>query len=202
MTRSLSRPRSSIGTPAWEIAELFPHQGDWTERGYLALQTNRLVEFDNGKIDVLPVPTKRHQLILGFLYDLIRALVSGRGRVLLAGYRVKIPHGRFREPDLVYLTSAQDAQAGEDFTAAAELVLEIVSPDDPSRDYVDKRQDYAAAQIPEYWIVDPAENIVLVLRLENGQYVEHGRFSVGQTAYSHLLTGFSMAVDEILSRGR
>ena len=32
---------------------------------------------------------------------------------------------------------------------------EVVSPDRPERDLVDKRIDYAEAGIPEYWVVDP-----------------------------------------------
>ena len=37
----------------------------------------------------------------------------------------------------------------------ADLVIEVVSPDDPDLDLVVKRQEYAQAGIPEYWIVDP-----------------------------------------------
>lgn len=59
------------GEPVWEIAELFPEQGAWTERQYLSLQTNRLVEFDNGTIEVLPVPTKTHQRVVLFLYEVL-----------------------------------------------------------------------------------------------------------------------------------
>ncbi len=40
--------------PAWEVAHLFPAQGHWSEEEYLALNTNRLVEFDQGVIEVLP----------------------------------------------------------------------------------------------------------------------------------------------------
>jgi hypothetical protein len=31
------------GQPAWELALLFPAQGEWTEGAYLALDTNRLI---------------------------------------------------------------------------------------------------------------------------------------------------------------
>jgi hypothetical protein len=34
--------------PAWEVALLFPNQGAWSEEEYLALDTNRLVEFTHG----------------------------------------------------------------------------------------------------------------------------------------------------------
>src|SRR5947209_190937 len=128
-------PTTNRGEPVWEIAELFPEQGFWTEWEYLALRTNRLVEFDNGMIEVLPLPTKTHQLIVAFLYELLKAFIAGRGRVLFAPYRLRVPAGRFREPDVLYLTAEQDARAGEEFTESAELVVEVVSDDNPNRDY-------------------------------------------------------------------
>lgn len=201
MTRAAPRPMTTTpGEPVWEIAELFPGQGDWSEAAYLALQTRRLVEFDDGVIEVLPVPTRTHQLVVAFFYELLKAFVAGRGRVFFAAYRLRVAPQRYREPDVLFLTPEQDARAGEDFTDAAELVVEVVSPDDPRRDYVTKRRDYAAAGVPEYWIIDRAESLVLVLRLEGGQYVEHGRFGPGERAASHLLPGFGVAVDDILAQ--
>lgn len=203
MTRAATRPAPSRpGDPLWEILELFPEQGFWTEKLYLALTTNRLVEFHNGMIEVLPVPTKTHQLIVAFLCEVLKKFLAGKGRVIFAGYRFKVGPEHYREPDVVYLTPDQDARAGEDFTEAAELVMEVVSPDDPARDYAAKRLDYAKAGVPEYWIVDAALRQVLVLRLVDRAYVEHGRFGPGQTAVSHHLGGFSISVDEVLSAGR
>ncbi len=49
--------------------DLMPLQGLWTEQQYLKLtdQTNHLVEFDDGSIEVLPTPTEEHQAILEYL---------------------------------------------------------------------------------------------------------------------------------------
>ena len=52
----------------WEIARLFPAQGDWSEEEYLALDTNHFVEYSDGFLEFLPMPTIFHQLILQFLY--------------------------------------------------------------------------------------------------------------------------------------
>ena len=193
-------PPTHVGGPVWWIAELFPDQGSWTEAQYLALTTNRLIEFDNGKVEALPVPTKTHQLIVAFFYELIKAFVGKRGKVIFAPYRLRVPGGRYREPDVLYMNPEQYARAEERFAAAADLVMEVVSEDDPDRDYVTKRRDYADVGVPEYWIVDRAERLVLVLRLEQGEYVEHARFTTGETATSHLLTGFSVNVTELLSQ--
>lgn len=194
-----------VGEPVWEIAELFPEQGSWTAEGYLALPTNRLVEFDHGRVEILPPPTKTHQLIVAFLLDGLKAYVTRRGLgglVLFAGYPFKIHASLFRVPDVLYMTPEQNVRAGNAFTESAEVVFEVVSPDDPARDYVRKRADYAAAGVAEYWIVDLAEQQVLILRLEGSAYVEHGRFRRGQRAASHRLAGFSVSVDDVLSQGR
>jgi len=51
---------------------------------------------------------------------------------------------------------------------------------------VDKRADYAEVGILEYWIVNPLDETVTVLRLDGKQYAEHGVFQRGATATSLL----------------
>jgi len=50
------------------------------------------------------------------------------------------------------------------------LIIEVVSPSTKSTDYRAKRTEYAARDIPEYWIVDPLEGKVSVLVLSDGWY--------------------------------
>lgn len=202
MTRSAYQPTVTPGEPIRELPELLPEQGEWSEKAYLAMAARRRVEFDNGMLEILPVPTKTHQLIIAWLYEALIAFLAARGRVFMSGYRLRVAPGRYREPDLLYLTPEQDALAGEDYCEAADLVVEVVSADDPNRDYVTKRRDYAEAGIPEYWIVDPIRRQILVLRLENGGYIEHGRFGPGERAGSHRLSDFEVAVDNMLALAR
>ena len=63
-----------------------------------------------------------------------------------------------------------------------------------TRDYDDKRRDYARAGITEYWIVDPQEDRVTVLVLQDSNYVEHGVFQVDDEATSVLLRGLRIDV--------
>ena len=53
------------------------------------------------------------------------------------------------------LLDRDDPRNQEHEWAGADLAVEIVSPSDPNRDLVEKRAEYAAAEIAEYWIVDP-----------------------------------------------
>lgn len=77
-------------------------------------------------------------------------------------------------------------------------MLAVVSEDDPGRDYVTKRREYASAGVAEYWIVDRAQRRITVLRLQDGQYVEHGQFGEGQNATSYRFAGFQALVDDVL----
>lgn len=186
--------------PAWEVALLFPSQGEWSEDDYLWLteHSKRLVELSDGHIEVLPMPTEEHQRIVLYLYRALYAFLGMRGIVLVAPLRLRLQTGRYREPDLLLLLSTDDSRRGNQFWTGADLVLEVVSPDDPGRDLVQKRREYAAAGILEYWIIDPSTARVTVLRLEQDTYVAHGVFARGTEATSVLLDGFSVAVDRVL----
>jgi Uma2 family endonuclease len=184
--------------PAWEVALLFPAQGAWSEEEYLSLETNHFVEFSHGTIEVLPMPSDRHQAIVGFLYLVFRTFArKSGGLVRLAPLRVRLWAGKIREPDLLYLASAQDPRRQADYWTGADLVVEVVSPDDPQRDLVTKRNEYAQAGIPEYWIVQPQREIVIVLQLVEGHYRVHGEFQRGEIATSANYAGLTVNVSEL-----
>ena len=184
------------------VAELSSLQGCWTEALYLRLtdRCNRLIEFTDGHLDVLPMPTTQHQAVLKFLFLAFHAFVGARaGAVFFAPLRLRIRPGKFREPDLLVLLKADDPRRQDDFWLGADLVVEVVSPGDARRDTVDKRVDYADAGIPEYWIVDPQDGTVTVLTLADGEYEEHGVFHLGDSASCVCLPEFSVAVQDILA---
>ena len=120
--------------PAWEVALLFPAQGEWSEDDYLWLtdHTRCLVEFTDGHIEVLPMPTDAHQRIVLFLYRALYAFLAahGLGIVLVAPLRLRVRTGRYREPDLLLLLSANDPHRSNRYWTGADLVVEVVSPDD------------------------------------------------------------------------
>jgi Uma2 family endonuclease len=112
--------------------------------------------------------------------------------------RMQIRPGKYREPDLLLLLDAGDPRNQEAYWLGADMVVEVVSPDDPERDTVLKRADYAEAGIPEYWIVNPIDETITVLALaDDGQYAEHGVFRRGERAGSRLIGDLTVGVDEL-----
>jgi Uma2 family endonuclease len=201
MTRSTSSHPGSAPEPAWDIARLFPYQGYWSEEDYLELDTNHLVEFTDGYVEVLPMPKTSHQQIVQYLSNLLLAFVSARslGTVLFAPLRIRLRRRKYREPDILFMLAAHADKMGEDFWLGADLVMEVVSDDPESRerDLVKKRSDYAKAGIPEYWIIDPDQRKVTVLKLDGRQYTMHGEYGPGTRAESNLLEGFGVEVSQI-----
>lgn len=198
-------PPSPLGSPAWEVALLFPSQGDWSEAEYLALKTSRMVELVDGRLEVLPMPSPYHQLIGSFLYKLLDAFVVAHalGMVFYAPLPVRLRKGNFREPDVLYLRPGrlQDLHKQPE---GADLAIEVVSPgvENRKRDFETKREEYARAGIAEYWIADPEEKRITVLTLDGPAYREHGAFGPGSQATSVLLPGFAVSVDAVFAAGK
>ena len=85
----------------WEIAQLFPAQGHWSEEEYLALDTNHLIEFSHGQLEILPMPTQSHQLLVIAFFELLRNFVRTRqmGTVLFAPMRVQLWPGQIQRAE-------------------------------------------------------------------------------------------------------
>jgi Uma2 family endonuclease len=193
-------PPSRKGQPAWEIATLFPPQGEWSESEYLALESSRLVELSDGCLEFLPMPVPLHQLIVAFLYESLWAFVkpNNLGKVFFAPLPVRLRPGKYREPDIVFVKADRLKDLHQP-PEGADLVMEVLSEgeENRARDLVTKRGEYAAAGIAEYWIVDPQEKSISVLTLEGHSYREHGVFAAGASATSALLPAFALEVDKV-----
>lgn len=192
---------------AWStvLPEILPRQGEWSEEEYLVLtdHRSRLIEFTDGFLEVLPMPTDEHQSLLKCLFlAFFQFFENAGGTVQFAPLRLRIRPGKFREPDLLMLLSAADPRRQSRFWMGADLALEVVSEDKAQRDLVDKRGDYAEARVPEYWIVNPQTETIMVLRLANDAYEEAGVYGRGQRATSALRPEFSIAVERVFDSYR
>lgn len=198
-----SRPRipSADGEPAWEAAYFFPPQGRWSEEDFLRFHTNRMAELVDGRLELLPMPTLKHQRILRWLLSAVEAAAPSGSVVLFAPLPTKLFPGTIREPDLLYIAPENRPGLEVDYPSRIDLAVEIVSPgsDAQKRDYEDKRIDYARAGVAEYWIVDPQQQRITVLVLDGSVYSEHGNFTAGQLASGKLLDALSADVDAVMN---
>lgn len=81
------------------------------------------------------------------------------------------------------------------------LIVEVVSPGKTNRDrdYIHKRSQYAAIGVPEYWLVDPVAQTVMVLSLQGEEYQEIGVFGQSDAIASIEFAGLRLAAAQIFN---
>ncbi len=163
-----------------------------------------MLELVDGRIEAVPPPTYEHQMIVLFLVTEIRsyAELHNSGEGIMGPLRVRLGNDNFRQPDVMFMLQRNITRAANEFWDGADLVMEVVSKDDPKRDLEFKRGDYAEAGIPEYWIVDPRTKTITVLKLEGKQYVVHAEAVSHGIVQSALLAGFDVDAAQVFAAGR
>lgn len=78
-----------------------------------------------------------------------------------------------------------------------QIVVEVVSESGEDRDYVEKREEYLAAGVLEYWILDPARRRMLVL-LRLGDTWEEHLYAEDGVHRTELLPGLEVRVGDLL----
>ena len=154
---------------------------------YLAYDdgTDKLYELFNGELIEVPPESGKNVQIANRLF-LIFALLLGTDRVRGHGLELEVNgEPRNRYPDLTILREEHIEQLAKRNTVRLTmspplLVIEVVLKDTAShispgelqrnRDYVAKRTQYQDCGIPEYWIIDPDLQTVLILELSENNY--------------------------------
>jgi Uma2 family endonuclease len=173
---------------------------------YLAYEddTDQLYELFNGELIAVPTESGLNFQIANRLF-LVFALMLGTDRVRGNGLELEVhgePKNRF--PDLTIIGEEHITQLAKRNTIRLSmlpplLVVEVVSPGElqRERDYVAKRQQYQGCGVPEYWIVDPQTQTVLVLALTAGFYQEVGNFKEKMIIQSPTFPQLVLTVNEL-----
>jgi Uma2 family endonuclease len=169
---------------------------------YLSLDGPYFVELKGGCLQILPMPDALHQALAFVFANLLVAWSEPDilARTKMAPFRVAVSTTTFREPDVCFMRGQNASRRHKQYWEGADFVVEIISESNRNHDYLTKRAEYAAAGIPEYWVIEPELRTILVLILRDGAYVEHGTFGMGQTIASVSLPGFSVDVAALFNQ--
>ncbi len=128
----------------------------------------RRYELIGGAIVMTPAREPVHQRTALRLCYLIEDACPPGYEVFISPIDFDLAGGQRVEPDIIVVPHGS---VGEKRLAGpALLVVEIVSPGSRVNDQVTKREVYAEAGVPAYWIVDPRRGHLLALRIADGTY--------------------------------
>ena len=167
----------------------------------------RKMELDEGALYLMAKPRPVHQFFQSRLSmhfetyldefaeppadvfaDIIVALSLER-RILLA-------------PDLTVVLKGGEATVTDLMVVGTpDIVIEILSSD-RGRDLIRKRQLYAAAGVPEYWIFDPLDDTAALLRLRDGAYAQRALLTAADTLTTPLLPGLAIPLAGVFRHRR
>lgn len=127
-------------------------------------------ELIDGKIYYMTPPNTIHQRISGYLHNEIYDFIKGNAgqcEVFATPFAVYLNADEINyvEPDISVICD-KNKITDRGCSGAPDWIIEIVSPGSKQMDYFSKLFKYRTAGVREYWIVDPAKEVITVYRFE------------------------------------
>lgn len=161
-----------------------------------------LYELARGVVQVVDVPGGIHAEVIAVIQrTLDRYWDHHLDRItLIAGgsdCRIEAPDlASERHPDRAVYLSPRPAKEPPWADWVPEITIEVVSRGGEHRDYHDKREDYLAAGVQEYWIVDPQKRTMLALIRHDNTWTEE-KLDADGVYRCRLLPGFELPLTEV-----
>lgn len=138
---------------------------------YENLSDDKRVEIFDGIIYDMPSPSQIHHTISMELSTLLHTYIKkkkGLCKVFHAPFDVKLSDQPLTivQPDIMVICDPNKLD-DKRCNGAPDFIIEIVSPGNPSDDYIRKLYYYKNAGVREYWIVDPRRKTVTINYFEN-----------------------------------
>lgn len=173
--------------------------------------TDTLYELVDGELVPMTPASPEHSDMIDLLYDAFKAQVKQLGlnwvvKQVSVGIRTKERQARLLDVSVIAGEAWQQLRLQKSKSAVLQvpllLAVEVVSPGERNyeRDYVEKKQEYAARMISEYWIVDPQGSKVSVLLLQNNTY-QATEFTRSQRIISATFPELGLTAEQVLQAG-
>jgi len=149
-----------------------PHK---TVKDYLLLPEGAPYQLINGQLIMSPAPKRSHQKLAIRIGALILSHCDKTqvGEVYISPFDVYLDDENVVQPDICFIAQANLSILTEDGAQGApDMVVELLSPSNAYYDVRAKLQLYEKFGVKEYFIVDPADNMVVAYQLAGGRYKE------------------------------
>ena len=128
----------------------------------------RKYELVDGQIRMSPAGSRHGRVCVSLSARLHTFIVEARlGYVFDSSTGFRLPGGNGRLPDVAFVAKGRFAgeQIPEGFSdVPPDLAIEVLSPDDRSRDVLDKVGEYLQAGVRLVWVIDPKRRTAAVYR--------------------------------------
>ncbi|WP_180963994.1 Uma2 family endonuclease [Haloimpatiens massiliensis] len=154
----------------------------YTYADYKTFPENEPIEIIEGEIyNMAPAPSRIHQKLINELSYVINHYIksnNGPCELYTAPFDVLLKNNNepldscknVVQPDISVICD-KNKLTDKGCTGAPNMIIEIVSPYNPSNDYIKKAYLYEKYGVSEYWIVNPINKTILVYNLdENKEY--------------------------------
>lgn len=157
-------PQSNLEVSNQSPPSFVPQKLTYEE--FLREYDGQYAEYVDGEVFANMSVTEKHDFLTNFLITILTFYVSTKklGRICGEPYQMKMTLGekiKGREPDIFFIKTENLDRIKEKFLdGAADLVIEVISPESIVRDTEDKFEEYEAAGVKEYWIINPNRRTV------------------------------------------
>ncbi|MCP9766738.1 Uma2 family endonuclease [Lacihabitans sp. LS3-19] len=172
---------------------------------YFSWKIKERVELFMGKIfEMSPAPASTHQRISRNIGTaLINYLDKTPCEVFYAPFDVRLEREKednqtftVVQPDICVICDVKKVDE-RGCKGAPDLIVEILSPGNSTKEMKNKFELYEKAGVLEYWIVQPSDKTIFQYVLIDGQYVNHKPTTFEDTLYASCIDGFSLVLDKV-----
>lgn len=156
-----------------DLSQLDP-EGSYTYADYMRWKFQERVELIKGRLfRMSPAPNTEHQTISQHInFRLLQYFHQKTCKVFAAPFDVRLPVSRKKgqdttvvQPDLCVVCDAGKLDE-RGCVGAPDLIVEILSPGNSTKEMREKFRVYEEAGVREYWLVNPGDKTVLVYVLD------------------------------------
>lgn len=149
----------------------------YTYADYTKYPEGARIELIEGNIyDMSPAPSRMHQELITELVTIFNNYIksnNGPCKVYPSPFDVFLTDDdnienckNIVQPDISVICDKNKLN-DKGCTGAPDLIIEIVSPFNPSNDYIRKLNLYDHYKVKEYWIINPMKKSILIYRLDD-----------------------------------
>ncbi len=164
---------------------------DWCDEDIIA-------EWVDGEVIAASPAEVQHQQIAKLLLSVLHIYIEEHpvGAILHAPFLMRLSEiARAREPDLLFISNERSHLLRPTYLdGAADLAVEIVSPESTIRDHRDKLDEYERGRVKEYWLIDPDQKQAEFYELGTDGRYRSGEIDGDGIYRSKVIPGFWLKV--------